>query len=201
MDLIEKATIRHFHRHRIDHHKGGTVEALGWRDADSQRKRFEVISSVVDPGGCAVLDVGCGHGDLKGFLARRFDPFSYTGIDQMPEFITEAEARYGDCPNTWFFQTDFTQVELPVVDYVFASGALGYRSREENFHFEMIAKMFRVARQALVFNMLDVTCFPDHDLLVGHDRERVERFCRELAPDVEVVRGYLEDDFTVVMRR
>jgi hypothetical protein len=36
---------------------------------------------------------------------------------------------------------------------------------------------------------------------VGHDIDDAAAFCRKLAPQVEVVRGYSPDDATIVMRR
>lgn len=49
--------------------------------------------------------------------------------------------------------------------------------------------------------MLDAARFPAHELLVGHDCEQVVGLCRELTDRVEVVRGYLADDFTVIVKR
>ena len=60
MNLIEKATIRHYHQHRIDAYQIGTVEALGWRAESSQVRRFEVIATVGNLDGCTLLDIGCG---------------------------------------------------------------------------------------------------------------------------------------------
>jgi len=201
MDLKEKATIIHFHRHRIGAFKDGTVKALGWKGDESQIKRFEVMAGLANLDGASVMDLGCGYGDLKGFLDGRFKGFAYIGIDQMPEFIAEAKKRYGNVTHTFFYQTDFVAAELPQVDYVFASGALGYRTDKPCFYREMIAKMYASANRALAFNMLDASTFPDHPLLVGHDVEKTEAFCKELSPKVKVVRGYFEDDFTVFMYR
>ncbi len=201
MDLIERATILHYHRHRINTHSNGTVGALGWRSDDSQSKRFEVIAQVGDLGGRSVLDVGCGYGDLKGYLDNRFSGFTYIGIDQMPEFIAEAEQRYAGCENVYLQRADFTVVNFPLVDYVVASGALGYRCNDPGFYTSMIAKMYLAASEAVVFNMLDAARFEGHPLLVGHDVDSIERFCKSLSPRVRVIRGYLEDDFTVFMYR
>jgi hypothetical protein len=49
--------------------------------------------------------------------------------------------------------------------------------------------------------MLDTALFPELALLVGHDSEKVEAFCQALSPGVNIVRGYLEDDCTVLMYR
>ncbi len=194
---MEKATIIHYHRHRIDVYSNGTVKALGWKGKESQIKRFETLSGVGDLNGCSILDVGCGYGDLKGYLDGRSSDFTYVGMDQMPEFIAEAKERYKDCVNTFFYQTDFTAVAFPQVDYVMASGALSYRCDNPNFYTHMIRKMYKAAVGAVAFNMLDADRFPECPLLVGHDCDKIVAFCNSLSPCVKVVRGYLEDDFTV----
>jgi len=201
MNLIEKATIIHYHRRRIDNFAQGTVEALGWRGIESQIKRFEALSRVGDLNGRTLLDVGCGYGDLKGYLDQQFSGFTYIGIDQMPEFINEAKERYKNRLDTHFFQTDFTAVDFPSVDFVIASGALGYRCENPDFYGNMIRKMYEAATRAVAFNMLDAERFPEHPLLVGHDCDKIVALCRTLAPRVTVARNYLEDDFAVFMFR
>ncbi len=200
MELIEKATIIHYHRHRIEEFSG-SVKSLGWKEGKSQLKRFEVIAQIADLSGCSILDLGCGRGDLKIFLDARFSEISYVGVDQMPEFIVEASERYGHLPNTSFYQTDFSVAELPKVDYVIASGALGYRCENAVFYKEAIAKMYASAECALAFNMLDVSTFPEHPLLVGHDVEEIFTFCKSLSPRVALINDYLVDDFTIFMYR
>ena len=200
MDIIEKATVIHYHRHRIRTYSEGTAKALGWRGPESQTRRFEVLAGVGDLRGCSVLDVGCGHADLKAFLDRTAPDVTYLGLDQMPEFVTEAQARYQDDPRATILQADFTTATLPEVDYVLASGALAYRCSDPEFHLRMIERMWTVARRALGFNMLRKEVFPEHPLLVGHDLDQVVAFCKGLSGDVEVVEGYLDDDFTVFVR-
>jgi SAM-dependent methyltransferase len=199
MNVIEKATVIHYLRHRVREFRPGTAEALGWRSAESQWKRFELLLRLGDFQGRSLLDAGCGYGDFKGFLDRHCQDFTYVGIDQMPEFIREAKARYGGQPDTHFFQADFTQAELPQMDYVVASGVFCYRSAEPGHSFQLIRKLFQAAKTGLAFNMLDAAIFPWHDLLIGHDRGEITAFCRSLAPRVECIGGYLEDDFTIFM--
>lgn len=201
MTLLEKATIMHYHRRRIGEFADDTVRALGWLDMESQSRRFAALSAVADLNGCSVLDIGCGHGDLKGYLDQRFHGFSYIGVDQMPEFIAEARCLYGQRPNCYFCQSDFTVQELPRSDYVFASGLLSYRCKEQGYYYSMIARMYQAADKALAFNMLDAATFPHHELLTGHDAEKVLAYCKTLSPEARLVRGYLEDDFTLLMYR
>jgi SAM-dependent methyltransferase len=201
MNLLDRAAILHFHRHRIATH-GDDVMALGWRNADSQHKRFEVIASLADFSGRTVLDVGCGRGDLKAFLDARFADVAYIGIDQMPEFIADANARYANGSPCRFYQADFSEVTFPRVDYVIASGALAYRTGDTGFVFDMIERFYASCERAVIFNFLDASRFPhDHPLLQGHDCEAVIAHCRRILPDVEVARGYLDDDVTVRIRR
>jgi SAM-dependent methyltransferase len=201
VDPVARATVLDFHRHRIDVFGAGSVESLGWRNATSQARRFEVIAEACDFEGASVLDVGCGRGDLKGFLDARVDRFSYLGLEHVAAFVDDARSRYADHPRTDFVQCDFSAVALPPADHVVASGALGYRCPDPDFHMTMIRRMFAVARRTLVFNLLDVAAFPEHPLLVGRDREEVLAFCRSLSPDVELIDEYLEDDFTICVRR
>ena len=201
MNIVEKAAILHYHRRRIGEFEHGTVGALGYRGEESQSRRFEALASCGDLNGCSVLDVGCGHGDFKGYLDTRFHGFSYVGIDMMPEFVAEARSLYGQRPSCYFCLSDFAEAELPHADYVFACGVFAYRCASPDFHFAMIEKMYAAAQRAFAFNMLDAAVFPQHPLLAGQDMERVAAFCEKLAPRVELVRGYLEDDFTVRMYR
>lgn len=201
MSVIERATIQHYHRHRMAEFGERSVQRLGWKGPESQERRFAVIAEAADFNGRSVLDLGCGCGDLKRCLDRRFAGFSYTGLDLMSGFILQAQEEFEGAADTWFFECDFSSVTLPAADIVVASGALSYRSQVKSFHLDFIPKMYESAREALIFNMLDAALFPEHPLLVGHDVDEVMAVCRSLTPGAELVRGYLEDDFTVVMRR
>jgi SAM-dependent methyltransferase len=201
MNLKERATIIHYHRHRIATFGDGTVGALGWREADSQRVRFEVIADAVDFEGRSVLDVGCGHGDLCGFLLSRFDNVSYVGLEQVPEFVQVARDRYGTLPNTWFHCGDAVTAGLPGVDCVVASGTLNYRCEDPRFHYELIRRLYDAADEVLVFNVLVAARFPEHPLLRGHDPEEVASFCRGLSDAVDIIEGYAKDDVTFCVRR
>lgn len=201
MNLIERATIQHFHRHRIGTFGVSSARCVGWRDDDSQRRRFDAIASAAAFAGASVLDVGCGLGDLKGFLDERFEDVSYIGVDHMAPFIRQARERYGHDAGTSFLEGDFGSAAFLEVDYVVASGALSYRCADPGFWRRMIRKMFCSARRGVLFNMLDAAVFPAHPLLVGQDRGEVVAFCRELSRRVTLIDGYLDDDFTVCIHR
>lgn len=198
MHLFEKAAILRYHRDRI----GDPARcALGWRTPDSQRLRFEVLCQVGDMSGCKVLDLGCGHGDLKPFLDERFAEVNYLGVDYMPEFIDEAARRYGRLPRTAFMHADMLNAVLPEAGYVLASGAMSYRSSNALYPYNFIRQMWEAATRGVAFNLLDASVFKADHVLCGQDPEAILAFCRTLDPRADIVTGYVADDFTVLMRR
>ncbi|HUB88128.1 MAG TPA: class I SAM-dependent methyltransferase [Dyella sp.] len=198
MDLLEKAAILQYHRRRI-----GDPErcALGWRTPDSQRLRFEALCRVGDMSGCNVLDLGCGYGDLKPFLDRRFTEVAYLGVDHMPEFIDDARRRHGHLPRTGFVQADMLNAQFPAVDYVLASGAMSYRSNNALYPYSLIRQMWEATIRGIAFNLLDAHVFDATHVLCGQDPKAILAFCRTLDPAAELLAGYLADDFTILMRR
>lgn len=201
MTIIEKAQIQHFHSERIKCHGDMTAEAQGWKDINSQQKRFEVLMRIADLNHRVVLDLGCGYGDLKPFLDRSFQGFSYIGVDHIPDFIEKAKSKYEDHERTYFVQGDYTHMQFQGVDYILASGALSYQSENEVYYFRALEHMINIADQGVAFNMLDDRFFPAHPLLKAHNREEVTRFCRQHCQNVEVIDGYMPDDFTIFIRK
>lgn len=72
-------------------------EALGWGKKDRSTLRFEILSSYWKLEGKAVLDVGCGFGDLYGYLKERgIAPRKYVGVDINADLIKEGKRHYPD---------------------------------------------------------------------------------------------------------
>lgn len=200
MNVVDQATIRAFHQARIGDFGAGTVRALGWKTPSSQQVRFDVLSGIANLDGCTVLDVGCGYGDLRAHLGRLYPKVKYVGIDQMKDFIEVAVKNYGDLPDTAFYLGDFSSVPLTQVDYVLASGAMGYRSSDPDFVLQTITRLFAACRFGFGFNMLSRVENPD-GILAAHDPESVLSHCRGLANRVVFRDDYLDDDFAVFMYR
>lgn len=67
---------------------------VGWRDPLEQAFRYELVYQLLSEG--SVLDVGCGMGDLCGFLRSRGFEGAYHGVDLRCDFVEVARARWGD---------------------------------------------------------------------------------------------------------
>lgn len=198
--LIDRATIQRFHQARLEEY-GDEPEALGWKTPEGQQRRFAVLTEIADLTGCSVLDVGCGHGDLRAYLGARFDGVRYAGLDHFAPFLDVAVARYGDWPETTFLLGDFWAAPLPRADYVLASGALGYRSSTPDFVFKMIRRLYAACRRGLGFNLLAAVERPEENILAGYPPEPVVAYCRTLTPHLVLRNDYLDDDYTLFLYR
>lgn len=198
MNVIEKANIIYFHKQCIQY-EADNARKLGWINDDAQQERFKTLCHVSDISNSAVMDLGCGLGDMKIHLDSMFKNIVYLGIDLVSEFVDSASQRFNGCADTFFKQADFTTDGLPEVDYVLASGALSYQTDNMLFPYRMIEKMFHSARKAVAFNMLDEEKFVSDNWLRSYNKNEVLEYCQGLSKHSKLVTGYLPDDFTIFM--
>ncbi|RZK17146.1 MAG: class I SAM-dependent methyltransferase [Hymenobacter sp.] len=197
--LLDNAAVFRYHRQRIREYGAGSPGALGWQP-DGQQIRFEVLTQIGDLAHCSVLDVGCGYADLYPFLRQRFAGVQYRGIEQMPELLDLALARYCAAPDIILRTGDFLREALPLSDYVLASGSLNYRHRHPRFIYQAIEKLFGSCQRGLGFNLL---CWEPvgGGPLAAYDPADIVAFCKTLAAKVVLREGYRDGDFTVFMYR
>lgn len=198
MTSEETDRIRRYHTERIRQWGIADSRAVGYTGEESQMARFAVIADLYD-GRSSLLDIGCGTGDLLGYLRERCDCFDYVGIDQQPEFIDHARSKYRGEPRCSFVTADFARCTMPTSDFVVASGALCYRTENADFHLRCIDRLFAAAGKSLIFNMLDASKMFSGEVIVGHDRAAVTAHCRTLSHDVTLITGYLPFDFTLML--
>ena len=143
---------------------GAVPQALDWGNRPRQEVRFEVLWSLLrDQPGASVLDVGCGLGDLHGYLRSKGWSGRYSGVDIVPEFVSIARER---CPGSEVRVVDLadpaTDHSLPAArgleaDFVYASGifnhALPTKTELANADL-MLAAMFGLCRVAVVCDWL-----------------------------------------------
>lgn len=196
----DTTAIFRYHRQRIKQYGPGGAEALGWARPEGQQVRFQVLTQIGDLAHRSVLDAGCGHADLYPYLRQRYAGVQYHGIEQMPELLAVARARYRHAADITLSSGDFLRTPLPAADYVLASGALNYRSRDPRFIYQAIEKLYGSCRIGLGFNLLSWEP-PNGGPLAAYEPAKVLAFCRQLAPRAELLEGYWEGDFTVFVYR
>lgn len=193
---LDTAAIFRYHRQRIKEYGPGGAEALGWARTEGQQVRFQALTQIGDLAYHSVLDAGCGYADLYPYLRQRYAGVRYHGIEQMPELLAVARARYRDAADITLSNGDFLRPSLPTADYVLASGALNYRSRDPRFVYQAIEKLFGSCHIGLGFNLLSWEP-ANGGPLAAYEPAAVLAFCRQLAPRAELLEGYWEGDFTV----
>ena len=198
MALLDTAGIFRFHKEQIKIYGAGTSEALGWENLEGQLQRFEILSGIGDLNHRSVLDAGCGHGDLRGYLQEKFPHVRYFGVEQMPELLDIASERYASLPETLFFQGDFTNAELPVTDYILLSGSLNYINSDPLFVLKTIEKLFNNCRIAFGFNLLSYAD-PAQGLIVSYKPAFIREYCERLSKQVHFFDHYKPNDYTIFM--
>ncbi|MEP7254539.1 MAG: class I SAM-dependent methyltransferase [Ferruginibacter sp.] len=198
MNLRDKASIFRFHNALIQEYGVADIAALGWKSRDAQLARYKILVGIADLNDRTVLDVGCGHGDLRPFLGKHYPNLHYLGIEQVPALLDIAIKRYGHLPETLFFEGDFSIAQLPVADYVIACGALSYRNSDPFYIFKMIEKLFNSCTKGFAFNLLSKTEIPG-GIITSYLPAEIIAFCNKLSNNIKFVDAYWEDDFTVMM--
>ena len=179
-----------------------SYKILDWEDHGSHQRRFQVLADAVELEGKSVLDVGCGLGDLYGFLHSCGVRVEYTGIDLLEKMVEEARRRF---PEGRFQQGNIFKDRM----YDQGSFGLAYCSglfnlnlgNNEIFLRDSIKKLLPLVREAVVFNLLDEKSPDRDDRYFYYSPERVEELFASLPVSVRCISGYLPNDFTVVCRK
>jgi len=150
-----------------------------------------------------VLDVGCGFGDLYGFMKQQGIVTDYTGIDLSVELIEKGSELY---PDANFFCGDLFDFKPAAqsFDYVVLSGALNEAMADiGKYSKQVIETMYQTCRKGLAFNLLNAN---DQQIanswsLKSFFPNEVLAFCRQLSSDCQLRDDYLSNDFTILMPR
>ena len=191
--------LRRYYVPRIDSEQEQYAQ-LGWEDAQAQQKRFHILLNAVDLNEKSLLDIGCGLGDLYGYLQTSGISVDYFGIDVLEEMITKARIRY---PDVLFMHTDLYATVLQSYvpfNVLFASGIFNLRVDDNWRYLEtMVSRMAKICDDTALFNLLRNNA-PDQDPILYHyfDPHEVITMARNYFPTVTLIDGYLNNDMTIV---
>lgn len=131
-------------------------QAVGYNSTAEQQYMFQNLVMGLDAAAYTVLDIGCGRGDLYGFLSQLTDSvFGYNGIDMNPIMSDLAKQKYNLDIQTGMFES----ANLTSADWVVASGYFTQRKCETEDAdllklFDDVDRMYALANRAVTFNML-----------------------------------------------
>ncbi len=185
-----------FYQALIEKH-GNSFRALNWGSAESQRKRFEVLSEAGIKSGDSILDVGCGLADLYAWMLEQNLVVNYTGIDITPSMTQAAQNRF---PNTVITNSTIfdTELSIDIFDYVVASGIFFLRKEDPMGHMEkVVSAMFKKSVKGIAFNSLSAWASVKTEGEFYADPQKVVEFCKKLSPHIALRHDYHPSDFTV----
>ena len=198
--LDDSSRIFHYHRTLIADHGADSSFALGWRNKHDQQVRFEVLANIADLNGKTIMDAGCGYADLYPYLKERYPLIThYYGIEQITELAKKANNRYGHLPDATFIIRSFLHGNIPLCDYVLASGSLNYGSSITGFIYTAIERLYSYCTIGLGFNLLRY--MPADGTLVAYEPDDILAFCKTLSQNVVLRTDYDEADFTIFIYR
>lgn len=132
-------------------------QVVGYNTTSEQQFLFQNLIVGLDASSHTLLDIGCGRGDLYGFICELYPDhvYGYTGIDHNPLMADLAKQKYGLEIQTGAFET----AQLNNHDWVVAGGFFTQRKCETEDAdllkmFVDIDKMYSLANQAVSFNLL-----------------------------------------------
>lgn len=177
-----------------------------WADAASQHTRFEVLAAAVELAGKCLLDVGCGLGDLLGFLDRRRVDVDYTGVDIVQKMIVSARARHRAgrflCADVFAADpAEIAEIADRRYDVVYCSGTFNLDlGNNREFLPRAVGRLLDLTDGHVVFNLLHARSADQYSHCFYFEPADVLRLLEPLGCRCDIIDDYLPADFTVLCR-
>lgn len=185
-------------------------EVVGWMTNEEQRLLFSILVFLYSPED-SILDVGCGRGDLYGFLQEKYPGLyiNYRGIDINPNMINISKQKYTGINTECIHLLDDSN--LDTYSWILASGIFNLK---DSFHLdgfndieniteymkECIDEMYERSTIGVGFNLLtslpDDISDEDKDALIVHDSGMWLKYLIDTYANVIVRADYLNGDVT-----
>jgi len=183
---------------------GDDPKTLGWGNGglDRQNLRFKILSEVGIQNGHSVLDVGCGFGDMYGFLINSGWKGQYLGIDINEDMLKLAKKK---CPDIEVFCVDILNTpQFNGFDFVVESGIFN-----EKFEFcsnleyieKMLHKMFSICRKGIACDFL--SSFVDFEAQGSFHSNPGEiiTIAKKMSDKIVMRMDYLQYEFSIYCKK
>ena len=187
-------------------HKDCGWAAALWCSEEDQIGRFALLAKMLSgpfpPENSYILDVGCGQGDLYGFLRNRGIKNNYIGIDVSSEMIGYAKKKY---PDGDFILEDFSTYDFENLKfgYVMCNGMFSVKINNQlDVVKNCIYKMYDLSENALSINFLSDEA-PDEqkfeEYYFYYSPIDILKCCFELTTDVKLDHSYCDHEFMITI--
>jgi SAM-dependent methyltransferase len=177
---------------------GYDPRTLGWHKG-RQRVRFAAALETVGTRFGSLLDVGCGFGDLFGYLRDRGWQGNYLGVDICPELLDEGRKRFGP-RGAQFECIDLSSESLAFsADVAVALGVFNHRLKGDNLEFvaQMLHALWAHSTQAMLVDFLSTTADRPKPDLFHADPDVILRMALGYSKRVRLEHSYMPFEFLV----
>lgn len=190
-----RETIKRYNS-RLDEY-GVSEQALGWGEKGRAKLRYEILLSRWDVSGSAVLDFGCGFGDMFGYIsAKGISGVQYTGVDINNRFIEIAKQRYRRA--SFLCSCEQDPVPSTVFDFVFSSGVFNH-ALEDNMGFikDSFDNFNNMSKSGFAVNFLSNKVDFQYDYTFHADPAQILELAYTYSNNVVLRNDYMPFEFTI----
>ena len=159
---------------------GDNIASVKSRNQKQQYVRFKYLINCINfKKNESLLDVGCGLGDLAGYLKKNKIECNYLGIDFVDNFINTASKKYSKDQKTKFLKMDIEKDAFPKnYDWLLLSGLFNDKDKNSyKFMIKIITKMFKASKKGIVFNNLTKYVDYENKTLFYTYPDKIFRYC------------------------
>jgi len=174
---------------------GYDPQSLRWGSKKGKQSlRFEILCQIGNLKNCSVLDVGCGFGDLYGYLKFRKTLVKYFGVDINEESLRIAKKIY---PKINVELRDIEEKKFKKkFDWVFSSG-MSSDASSQFFIKNILLEMFRICKKGVAMNFVGGVLDYKIKELFYNDPEKIYSITRKLSNRVTLRHDYAPYEYTV----
>jgi len=174
---------------RLEQHGAGRA-ALAVGPEERHHLRFAKLCEIGISSGDHVLDLGCGLGDFRSFVAEKGLDIRYTGADLNPGLLSHARERH---PDAQFLSIDALHDEIPECDWIVSSTTFNLRLEvEDNYQVieAILARAFHKARKGMAIDFLSSYAEFQHPDAFHYDPLKLFAFAKTLTKRVSLRHDY-----------
>ena len=161
--------------------------------------RFQNLIEIGIKDGDSVLDVGCGYGDLLGYLKEKNVKIKYEGVDINQTMISEAKRRY---PNECFRVLDIVNDSYGKYDWIVSTSCFNLRLKgQDNYEFtkQILKSAYLHSQKGVAFDFLSSYVDFTNELGFYYSPERVFGIAKEITKCVTLRHDYPMYEFCIYL--
>lgn len=176
---------------------GISPQSVGWGSKEGKQSiRFDVLCKIGDLSNSTILDLGCGFGDLFGYLNYQKIKIKYHGIDINENLVNMGKKIY---PEASLEYRDFEKKKFAKkFDWVIASGITSYGSTYSHLT-NIMKEMFRICKKGCSINFVSDNVDYKSKNLFYSSPEKIVSVTKSITNRFVLKHDYMPYEFTLYL--